>query len=319
MRSNDNHDVNLKKFSEFDPLPYLDSYISVGNFDGVHRGHRAIIKYMLWHANPKESPVIVVTFFPNPAVYFNHQDKNFYLSTPDEKKEFLCGLGVDEVLTFKFDRDFAQLSPETFLSGIKTKLGMRVLVVGRDFALGNERQGTVPVIKSIGQELDFSVEMISPINFKGVEISSTEIRQRLDEGDIRGAATLLGRYYSVSGKVVQGSDRGRRIGLPTANISHWSGKKLPAVGVYATNVMLHGETYLGITNVGFRPTFEDQDLPNVETHILNFDGNIYDEELTLQFIEKIRDEMKFSGVEAFLAQIERDKAAARKIFQNEEI
>ncbi len=318
MRNNDNHRVNLVNYSSMDILSYQNSFISIGNFDGIHRGHRAIIKYMLWHAKPQEKPIIVITFFPNPADYFDQETKNFYLTSPAEKESFLCGLGVDEVLTFEFDREFANLSPQEFLAGIKEKLGMSVLVVGRDFALGKGREGTVPVIKSIGKDLGFSVEMISPINFKGTEISSTAIRQKLDEGDLRGAATLLGRYYAVSGEVGHGSDRGAKIGLPTANITHWPGKKLPKVGVYATIVILCGEKYHGITNVGFRPTFEDQDLPNVECHILDFDDNIYGEKLNLQFIEKIRDEKKFSGVEAFLKQIEKDKAKARKIFKNEE-
>ncbi len=317
MRNDDHYDGDTIDFFKFTPLPFSHAYVSVGNFDGVHRGHRAVIKYMLWQAKPKKVPIFVVTFFPNPTDYFDHHDKGFYLSTPDEKEEFLHGLGVDEVFTFKFNRDFADLSPEEFLSGIKQKLGLRVLVVGRDFALGKERKGTVPVIKAIGEEMDFSVDMISPINFKGTEISSTEIRHRLDKGDIRGAATLLGHYYSISGEVTHGSVRGTQIGLPTANLAHWAGKKLPAVGVYATSVILHGEKHQGITNIGFRPTFEDQTLPNIETHILDFDGNIYGKELTLQFIEKIRDEKKFSGVETFLKQIERDKATARKIFINE--
>jgi len=317
MRNNDNQALNLIDFHKLDPLTYSHSFISVGNFDGVHRGHRAIIKYMLWHAKVQEQPVIIITFFPNPSDYFDHHAEGFYLSAPDEKEDFLRGLGVDEVFTFNFDQNFASLTPEAFLSGLKDKFRLDVLVVGRDFALGKERKGTVPIIKSIGEELGFSVDMISPINFKGTEISSTEIRQRLDKGDVRAAATLLGRYYSVSGEVIHGSDRGKQIGLPTANIAHWQRKKLPAVGVYATNIILRGKKHQSITNVGYRPTFENQDLPNVETHILNFDGNIYGEKLTVQFIEKIRDEKKFSSVETFLNQIERDKATARKIFKNE--
>lgn len=317
MRDNDNHEINLINFHELNPLPYSQSYISVGNFDGVHRGHRSVIKYMLWHAKTQEKPVIVVTIYPNPSDFFDHHDKDFYLSTPDEKEDFLRGLGVDEVFTFNFDQDFANLTPEAFLVGLKEKLGLDVLVVGRDFALGRERKGTVPVIQSIGEKLGFSVDMISPINFKGTEISSTEIRQRLDNGDVRGASTLLGRYYSLSGQVIHGADRGKGIGLPTANIAHWQRKKLPAVGVYATNVIVKREKYMGITNVGYRPTFENQDLPNVETYILDFNDDIYKEKLTVQFIEKIRDEKKFSGVETFLNQIERDKATARKIFEDE--
>ena len=129
----------------------------------------------------------------------------------------------------------------------------------------------------------------------------------------------MGRPYQISGPVTHGSDRGSRIGLPTANIAHWPKKQLPAVGVYATRVALREKVQLGITNVGFRPTFEDQTRPNIETHLLDFDGNIYGEELELDFVQKIRDEQKFSGIEAFLAQIERDKATARKIFSHETI
>jgi riboflavin kinase/FMN adenylyltransferase len=175
------------------------------------------------------------------------------------------------------------------------------------------------VIKALGEEMGFSVKVMDAVEFEGGEISSTRIRRALDAGDVRLARTMLGRPYSLSGEVTHGADRGSRIGLPTANMTHWPLKMLPAVGVYATRPTLWGKTYQGITNVGYRPTFEDQDEPNIETHILDFDGNIYGEKLDLQFIEKIRDEQKFSGVDAFLAQIERDKATARRIFSHDEI
>ncbi len=310
--------TNVINFFDLDKLPYRNSIITIGNFDGVHLGHQALIKRMIQQAQPGGNPVVVVTFFPNPAYYFHPTSDSFYLSSPQEKEARLCSLGVDAVLGFRFDRAFANLSPEDFLTGLKENLGLNVLVVGRDFALGKNRQGTLPVIESIGKELSFSVETIEPIRFSDQDISSTQIRRCLDAGDVACAKTLLGRYYSVSGKVVTGSDRGSKIGLPTANIAHWPEKKIPAVGVYATLVHLKDNVMQGITNVGFRPTFEHQEKPNIETFIFDFDGNIYGEEMRLDFVQKIRDEQKFSGVDALLAQIERDKITARKIFDDVE-
>jgi riboflavin kinase / FMN adenylyltransferase len=308
-------DINIIDFNRLEALPYQDACITIGNFDGVHLGHQAIITRMVREAQRQNRPVLVVTFYPNPFVYFNHQEHPFYLSTPGEKERLLVSLGVERVITLRFDREFANLTAEAFLVQLKQKLGLGVLVVGEDFALGKGRQGTISVLKDIGRQHSFSVEVISRIETAGQEVSSTLVRQALDAGEVDQVAELLGRTYKVAGVVTHGSDRGSKIGLPTANISPWAQKKLPAVGVYATLVHLQDQVYQGITNIGVRPTFEDQAQVNVETHILDFDGNIYGEKMVLAFIEKLRDEQKFSGVEAFLAQIERDKATARRIFQ----
>ena len=307
---------NIIEFGQLTPLSMQETVITIGNFDGVHLGHRAIITKMVTDASPMQKPVLVVTFYPNPVDFFNPQRKSFYLSTPWEKKAQLCALGVDDVITFKFDRNFANLSAQTFLETLKIKLGLRELIVGHDFALGKNRVGTLPVIKEIGQKLSFSVRVIDQICIGQEEISSTQVRQKLDEGDVVGAAQLLGRFYGVSGKAIHGSARGARIGLPTANITHWSKKKLPAVGVYATHTILKNHSYQGITNVGYRPTFEQQEQPNVETHLFDFNKDIYGEHIEIQFVQKIRDEQKFSGVSDFLAQIERDKESARGIFSH---
>ncbi|MBW6466366.1 MAG: bifunctional riboflavin kinase/FAD synthetase [Brevefilum sp.] len=309
-------DINIIDFNRLEALPYQDACITIGNFDGVHLGHQAIITRMVRKAQRQNRPVLVVTFYPNPFVYFNHPELPFYLSTPGEKERLLVSLGVERVITLRFDREFANLTAEAFLAELKQKLGLGVLVVGEDFALGKGRQGTIPVLKDIGRQHSFSVEVISRIETAGKEVSSTLVRQALDVGQADQVAELLGRPYQVAGVVTHGSDRGSKIGLPTANISPWAQKKLPAVGVYATLVHLWDQVYQGITNIGVRPTFEDQAQVNVETHILDFDGNIYGEKMNLAFIEKLRDEQKFSGVEAFLAQIERDKATARRIFQH---
>jgi len=310
--------LEMIDFNKLRPMGFSDAYVTIGNFDGVHRGHQAIIRKMVHTAKNQNRPILVVTFFPNPADYFNPELDAFYLSTPKEKETQLLDLGVDRVITFRFNRDFANLPPRDFLSGLQEKLGLDKLVVGHDFALGKNRMGTIPVIKEIAREMSFSVEIIEPVDMGGEEISSTKIRHWLAEGKVAEAAQMLGRPYVVSGEVTHGSDRGARIGLPTANLLPWGKKKLPAVGVYATKVLYEGTEYSGITNIGFRPTFEKQMLPNMETHILAFDGNIYGEKLTLKFIGKIRDEQRFSGVDAFLAQIERDKDTARRIFSDDE-
>lgn len=309
-------DLNITDFHALEPMPYRDACITIGNFDGVHLGHQAIITRMVEEAHRHHRPVLVVTFYPNPFVYFNHQEQPYYLSTPAEKERLLLSLGVERVITLRFNREFANLTAETFLAELKHKLGLGVLVVGEDFALGKGRQGTIPVLRAIGRDHSFAVEVISRIVTAGQEVSSTLVRQMLDVGAVDHVANLLGRPYQVAGIVTHGSDRGSKIGLPTANILPWPQKKLPAVGVYATQVHLHDQVYHGITNIGFRPTFEEQAQVNVETHILDFDGNIYGEKMYLAFIEKLRNEQKFSGIAAFLAQIERDKAKARRIFQH---
>ncbi len=310
--------LEIVRFSDLKPQPFKNSFITIGNFDGVHLGHQAIIYHMLQEAKPKLSPVIVVTFFPNPHDYFNPKIENQYLSTPAEKSAKLLELGVDSVITFEFNREFANLSPITFMSGLIDKLGLCVMVVGPDFAFGKDRQGTGSILQTIGHDYSLSIETVQPVVYKDQDVSSTKIRHFLDEGNVVCAAKLLGRYYTLSGLVVHGSDRGSKLGLPTANLLCWPRKKKPAVGVYATRVTYNNRVFQGITNVGYRPTFEVQSLSNIETHILDFDGNIYGEKLTLEFIDKIRDEQKFDSINAFLAQIDRDKAIARKIFNHDE-
>ena len=310
--------IDIKNFFKIDPLPYAKTCITIGNFDGVHLGHQAIISKMVNQANAKGKPLVLITFFPNPVELFKQKLRSFYLSTPAEKERQLLRLGVDQVITLQFDRDLANLSAEEFLSSLKEKFGLNTLVVGEDFALGKNRQGTVPVLKDLSQALSFKLKVLSPVRLGDRAISSTKIREQLDEGDVREAAALLGRNYAVAGVVTHGSDRGKKIGLPTANIQHWEKKKLPATGVYATRVYLWHEVFQGITNVGYRPTFGDQKIPNIETFIFDFDADIYGEKMRLEFIQKIRDEKKFPGVDALLAQIALDKIEARRILSDDE-
>ncbi|MDY6846793.1 MAG: bifunctional riboflavin kinase/FAD synthetase [Chloroflexota bacterium] len=315
----DSYDLeNTIDFFKLPPLSYEKTCITIGNFDGVHLGHQAIISQMVEQANSNGKPLIVITFLPNPFDFFNPDIQSFYLSTPKEKKRRLLGLGVDQVLTFKFDRSFANLTPDEFLSGLKDKLALETLVVGEDFTLGRNRQGTIPVLRNIGERLSLKIKVLPSVKLGNRDISSTKVRKLLDQGEVGKAADLLGRYYSISGVVTHGSDRGAKIGLPTANITYPPKKKLSAIGVYATYVDLRGEKHQGITNVGYRPTFENQATVNIETFIFDFSDNIYGEKMKLSFVAKIREEQKFSGVDEFLAQIERDKARARRIFKDDE-
>ncbi len=312
--------VYMEKTSEFAELskrPYADTFITIGNFDGVHLGHQALIGGMVQEAHAQGSPALVVTFFPNPAEYFRPDVQAYYLTTPVEKHGVMEDIGVDELISFQFNKQLSELTAREFLTSLKNNLDLSMLVIGDDFALGKNRQGTIPVIKELGAELGFSVVVINQVQLDCDEISSTRIRRYLDLGDVASAGRLLGRPYEISGIVQHGSDRGAGIGLPTANIGHWTKKKLPGIGVYATRVYYQKMAYVGITNIGYRPTFETQDIPNIETHLLDFNENLYGKMLTLQFIIKLRDEQKFSGIEAFLGQIEKDKETARKIVKDE--
>ncbi len=318
MHTNIQPDVKIIEISNFETLPYTNACITIGNFDGVHLGHQAIINQMVRTASQQARPVLVVTFYPNPTAFFSAQQEPFYLSTPQEKERQMLALGVDRVITFRFNRDFANLTAEAFLLQLRDKLGLGVLVVGQDFALGKDRAGTIPVLEALGRSHGFEVMTITQVELAEEGVSSTRVRQLLDAGAVDRAARLLGRLYSVSGEVTHGSDRGSRIGLPTANMDFWPLKKLPAVGVYATRVRLAGQVHKGITNIGYRPTFEEQTQVNIETHILDFDQNIYGEGISFEFVVKLRDEQKFSGVDTFLAQIELDKAKARRIFEDDQ-
>jgi riboflavin kinase/FMN adenylyltransferase len=310
--------ANTTNFSQLSQCAYTDAFVTIGNFDGVHLGHQALIGQMVELSHNRNQPAVVVTFFPNPTDYFHPDLQSFYLTTLNEKCGALLDLNVDEVVTLRFNQELAEKTAFEFLSKLKNKLGLSTLMVGDDFALGKNRMGTISVLKDLGKEMGFEVLVINQVKLEDEQISSTRIRKFLDAGELPKVEELLGRPYEVSGWVGHGADRGTSIGLPTANMDHWRKKKLPAVGVYATRVLLTGEVYLGITNIGFRPTFETQDQPNVETHILDFADNIYGKRMTLQFIEKIRDEQKFANLDAFLEQIERDKATARRIFQNDQ-
>jgi riboflavin kinase/FMN adenylyltransferase len=291
------------------------AWLTIGVFDGVHTGHQTLIRDLTAAAHQAGATAVVLTFHPHPAETLRGPVRSFYLSTPEEKAALIAPLGVDLLITQPFDQRTAQTSARDFVLKLRERLGLEQLWVGADFALGHNREGTVPVLRTLGEELGFEVKVVHAIQQGGEVVSSSRIRSLLAEGDVAAAARLLGRNYALSGAVVSGAKRGRSIGIPTANLALDEKRAVPATGVYVTRAHVGGRAWGAVTNIGVRPTFEDgTPAPIVETHILDYDGGeFYDQALRVEFIARLRAEQKFSGVDALVAQIHADIQAARNL------
>lgn len=291
-----------------------NSWLTIGVFDGVHRGHQEIIRNLTAGAHAVDAPAVVLTFWPHPAVTLGKRTDLKCLTTPEERAELLGDLGVDYVITQTFTPELSQFSARDFMRLVSRHLGLSSLWVGYDFALGRNRDGTVERLTEIGKELGYTTQAIGPVTNSGEVLSSSLIRQHISSGEVARAAESLGRFYALSGPVVHGDGRGRKINIPTANIDYPMEKVIPAYGVYACRARVGGEVHPAATNIGINPTFTpDKQTPNVEAHILDVDCELYGEELRLEFVERQRDELKFSSVEALLEQIHNDIARTREI------
>lgn len=290
-----------------------NAWVTIGVFDGVHRGHQAILRHLAAGAQKDGAPSVLLTFDPHPAFVLagRHID---LLTTPDERAELAAALGVDVVITHLFDRALAATSARDFMALLKERLGLRRLLIGYDFALGKNREGNAERLTELGRELDYAVQIVEAVGDESGVISSTEIRKLVSVGNVEAAANLLGRPYALSGPVVHGDGRGRRINIPTANIQYPPFKLLPANGIYACRARLGADVYAAAVNVGVNPTFTpDKRAVSVEAHILDFDRNLYGERLSLEFLARLRDELKFDSVDALLAQIRADIEQTRQI------
>jgi riboflavin kinase/FMN adenylyltransferase len=288
--------------------------LTIGAFDGVHRGHQALIGEMAQRAHAAERAAVVVTFYPHPSVVLRGRRPSFYLTTPDEKAEYLAALGVDALVTHPFNQEVANVRAADFVARLIGHAGLRELWCGADFALGHNREGTVDFLRAEGERRGFTVHVAQAVQFDGEVISSTRIRQALRDGAVEQAARYLGRPFRLTGQVVEGAKRGRTIGIPTANLNVSEEHATPATGVYACRAPYQGQSHLAVTNIGFRPTFDQAEpRPTVETHILDFSADLYGQALTLEFIARLRPEMKFPGVDALVAQIQHDIVEARRI------
>jgi len=297
----------------------LNTVLTVGTFDGVHEGHKVLIKAVVDRAVELSARSVIVTFDPHPRDIINPgSDGIKLLSTLPERCELLADLGIDEMIVIPFDRDFSLLTSEEFIRDvIYKKIGVKEFIIGYDHQFGKDREGTIETVRTLGEKLGFQANVISRQEVENQTVSSTSIRKALQvEGNAEKAAKFLGRYYILHGTVVHGEKRGGKIGFPTANVHVDQAKKIiPREGVYAVWIRVDGEYHPAMMNIGKRPTFDGEDL-TVEVHIFDFDEDIYGKEVHTQFVKRLRDEKKFSGADELKKQLEKDKADAEKILKS---
>jgi len=293
------------------------SWVTVGVFDGVHRGHQQIIKKLAAGAHENGLPAVVLTFDPHPAKVFGRGDIKL-LTLPGERARLLGEYGVDVVITHPFDMHVANTTAFDFMNRLKTQLGLAHMIVGYDSTLGKDREGNAARLTEIGLELDYTVETVSAVGDESGVVSSTEIRKLVNVGKVDEAARLMGHPYRLQGLVGHGDQRGRGIGFPTANLDYAREKVMPAGGIYACWAYLRSERYKAAVNLGTNPTFTpDKQTLNVEAYLLDFDRDIYGEMMQLEFAARLRDELKFNSVDALIKQIQEDVDQTRQLLGTE--
>lgn len=289
------------------------SMVTIGVFDGVHRGHQQPVGQLIAQAHAVGQQAVVLTFHPHPDVVLKHITGRYYLTSPEQRANMLLNMGVDMVITHPFDDSVRQIRAADFVDRLLHHLKMTSLWVGADFALGYKREGHVAFLSEQGSQKGFSVQVVDLLEHPDAQhrISSTGIRAALADGDLDKANDWLGRAYAVEGEVISGQKRGRTIGFPTANIQVWAEQILPGNGVYAGWVTIDAEKFMAVTNVGVRPTFDGQSV-TVEAHILDFDRDIYGKTIELTFEKRLRPEQKFNGIAELIVQIQRDVQTGRE-------
>ncbi len=300
-------------YRSLDEVTLPGSWLTVGVFDGVHRGHQQIINKLVAGAHANEVPAVVLTFDPHPARVFGRSDIKL-LTLPGERAKLLGEHGVDTVITHPFDMSVANTTAFDFMQRLKTRLGLEHLVLGYDSTLGKDREGNAARLTEIGLELGYSVDVVLVVSDESGVVSSTEIRKLVTVGKVDEAAQLMGHPYCLQGLVTFGDQRGRGIGFPTANLQYAREKVLPAGGIYACRAYLGDERHMAAVNLGTNPTFTpDKQTLNVEAYLLDFDRDIYGEMMRLEFVARLRDEMKYDSVDALIKQIHIDVQQTRKI------
>ncbi|WP_238327423.1 bifunctional riboflavin kinase/FAD synthetase [Paenibacillus gorillae] len=289
--------------------------IAIGHFDGVHRGHQNVIKQAVALAKGKGLLSAVMTFSPHPKEVLGQGDRYFNSLTPFETKASLFKeLGVDLVFVMEFDKTFAAISPQQFVDEVLRPLRARQIVVGFDFMFGFKGQGNAEMMRSLGAP-DIDVEIIEPLFENGIKVSSTYVREALEQGGIELAANLLSRPYEIKGVVVHGDGRGRTIGFPTANLEVSDRYVAPRLGVFAVSGEVAGKPFYGVLNHGMKPTFNKEEIrPVMEVHLFDFNQDIYGEAITVRFHDFIRTEQKFGSVQELITQIGLDSDKVKQLF-----
>ena len=309
----------MKHLRKLEPIQEEEIWVTIGAFDGVHLGHQRIIRTMVKEAQICKVKTGVITFYPHPSVIVRQVKDAFYLSSPDEKSENFYDLGVDYTITIPFDYAFSKLAPEEFIQKLLLNIHVSQFWIGNDFSFGKNRTGNTIVLEQLGLRYGFKTVVSDHVTLDSEKISSSKIRNWVLEGEMELATQSLGRPYSLTGIVIHGDERGRKIGFPTANLSVWEEKILPPAGVYATLALIEKQVFYSVTNVGFRPTFKDNQLkPQVETFLHHFNRSIYDLPVQLFFIKRIRPEIKFESISAITAQITQDVQKSEEILRHAE-
>ncbi len=285
--------------------PAKDTFVTVGVFDGVHLGHKHLISQLVGKAEQENSLSIVVTFRQHPQEVLRTDIILPFLTSLTEREKLLENEGVDIIVPLTFTAEASKLSAREFIGLLKKHLHMRGMVIGPDFALGRKREGSADALHALGRELGFSVTVVPPVVIDGEIVSSTAIRQALSAGDVHRVRRLAGRNFSLRSHVVAGAGRGVKMGFPTANLNIGPEHALPADGVYATWAGIGGENFPSMTNIGTNPTFGDNRRV-VEVYIVDYRGDLYGQELQLEFVERLREERRFGSVEELKKQVAED-------------
>jgi len=288
--------------------------LTIGVFDGVHRGHQTVLKHVVDSAHRHNLASAAITFHPHPRQVLRPDLTMEYVTSLEDRLALIMETGLDTVATVSFTSDFSLTDAGDFVRMLVEEFQLARLIIGEDFALGRQRGGDPQTLKALGDELGYEVEVIELLTSDSTDkVSSTEIRNALAQGDVRLVGDLLGRRYSLHGPVVIGFKRGRTIGFPTANVAIGNDRAIPAPGVYATIAHLETGPTASVTNIGVRPTFDDGGGLSIECHIMDFDDDIYGSDLRVEFVERLRGERKFAGIDALVEQSGKDRDAAQEL------
>ena len=308
----------MKIFNQLEDItrPFKAAVITIGNFDGVHIGHQALFHEVIEKADAIDGTSIAMTFEPHPMRVLKKNNHPPLITLYEQKEELIKRAGIDVLICIPFTREFASLSAEAFIKDLLVaKIGMQAIIVGEDYTFGKNREGNLAVLKSYASQIGYEVVVADWIKAGQTfsdRISSTRIRELVMAGEVEPACKMLGRHYQIRGSVVKGRDRGGKLlGIPTANLK-LQDELCPKTGIYAVTVDYRNRLYKGVANIGYSPTFEDNEF-TVEVHLLKFNTDIYGEKIRINFIERIRDEKKFAGISELTAQINQDIERAHKI------
>ncbi|MFH1123569.1 MAG: bifunctional riboflavin kinase/FAD synthetase [Pseudomonadota bacterium] len=293
--------------------PLLKPVLTIGNFDGVHRGHLDLFEKVKERAKAIGGQSAVMTFEPHPIKVVKPGNGPPLITLTDQKLELIWKAGVEVLICIPFTLEFAAVSAQDFVKDILVdKIGIREIVVGHDYTFGHNREGNIPLLQRMGDTLGFTVHIVGPVQIGDTLVSSTSIRKLVQEGHLQEAKRLLGRDYQIQGTVIRGQNRGARLlGFPTANLELVD-ELFPKAGVYAVTVVIEGKSHKGVTNIGYNPTF-GHNLFTVETHVLDFSDDLLGKSIRVNFVERLRDEKSFENIKALSEQIRQDIQLARRL------